>query len=136
LLICNVLPLGIWVAASGACFIIQDQLLAADWGNLLTLIGLAMSMSVNALVTALIVIRIFMVFRQVKPTSDEKALGATGGAKLWSIIFVLIESGMALFSIQLARFAIAIGVSNVTFLAYKLIVPIHQMLNVIIISVF
>ena len=93
-------------------------------------------MSVNALVTALIVIRIFMVFRQVKPTSDEKTLGASGGAKLRSIIFLLIESGMALFSIQLARLALVIEASDVTFLAYKLIVPIHQMLNVIIISVF
>ena len=96
-------------------------------------------MAVNALTTGLIVFRIFEVFRQVKcnTTSEEKSLGITGGRKLRSVIFVIIESGMALFAIQLARVVLAAilpGNSEVQ-ASYSLIVPIHEMLNVITSSV-
>ena len=65
----------------------------ASWGITLNLTGLAMSMTVNALATGLIVFRIYKVFRQVKLTSEDETLGATGGNKLRSIIFV-VESGI------------------------------------------
>ena len=96
-------------------------------------------MTVNALVTGLIVFRIFKVFREVKhvTTSDEKSLGVTGGGKLRSIIFIIIESGMALFAIQLARLVVAATgeTTNAEADIYQLIVGIHEMLNVVISSV-
>ena len=93
-------------------------------------------MTVNALVTGLIVFRIFKVFREVKDviTSDEKSLGVTGGSKLRSIIFIITESGMTLFAIQLVRLAAGAtglgtnGEENI----YQLIIGIHEMLNVVI----
>ena len=70
---------------------------------------LALSLTVNATVTGLIVFRIMKVYLEVKPTFSEKHLGATGGGrKLRSIIFILIESGMALFAIQLGRLVLAV----------------------------
>ena len=60
-------------------------------------------------------------------------MGATGGSKLRSIIFVLIESGMALFSIQLARLVVTIMIAKESAaVAFNFIVGIHEMLNVII----
>jgi hypothetical protein len=94
-----------------------------------------MSMTVNALVMCLIVFRIFKVFQEIKvtTTSDERSLGVIGGTKLWSIMFVIIESGMALFSIQLARVVVSTSLGTTSdFDAFSLIVGIHEMLNVII----
>ena len=97
-------------------------------------------MTVNALVTGLIVFRIFKVFQEVKAcTSDDQCLGVTGGSTLRRVIFILIESGMALFSIQLARLVATIVYvltgTNASLSALHLIIGIHQMLNVIIRSV-
>ena len=98
-----------------------------------------LSMIVNALVTGLVVFRIFRVFRGVKGTysSNEQTLGATGDRKLRSIIFILIESGMALFAIQLAWLTVSFILLKHTGVegGYLLILPIHQMLHVIVISV-
>ena len=67
-------------------------------------------MAVNALVTGLIVFKILKVFLEVRATSVEQTLGSllnsTGGPKLRHITFIIIESGMALFAIQLARVVI------------------------------
>ena len=66
-------------------------------------------MAVNALVTGLIVFRILKAYLEVtKATSVERTLGSTAaaarrGTELRHIIFVIIESGMALFAIQLVR---------------------------------
>ena len=70
----------------------------------LMITSFALSMAVNALVTTLIVFKILKVFLEVKP-----ALGsvATEGTKLRSVIFIIIESGMALFAIQLVRVVIS-----------------------------
>jgi hypothetical protein len=91
---------------------------------------------VNALVMGLIVFKIIKVFQQVKPTSAEQNLGATGGRKLWSMIFILIESGMALFSIQLARLVVSILINwtdnSAANNVLTPIISIHEMLNVII----
>src|SRR5882757_2788074 len=93
----DLLLLVMWIAASGAEFIDQDSIDETKWGNILTLTGLTASMTVNALVTGLIVFRIFKVFREIKSVtiSDETSLGVTqaGGRKLQSIIFIIIESG-------------------------------------------
>ena len=65
-------------------------------------------------------------FREVKDV--------TGGRKLRSVIFIIIESGMALFAIQLVRLVIAatgLG-TDAQNDAYQLIVTIHEMLNVVI----
>ena len=117
----------------------QGTIVAPTWTNILVLACLAASMTVNALVTGLIVFRIFKVFREVKniTTSNEKSLGVTGGEKLRSVIFIIIESGMALFAIQLARLVTtAIGMQSNTdgaaYKAFQFIASIHEMLNVVI----
>ena len=103
--------------------------------------SLAASMTVNALVTGLIVFRIFKVFHEVKntTTSNEKSLGVThaGGSKLRSLIFIIIESGMALFAIQLVQLVIrttGLG-TDAENDVYQLIISIYEMLNVVISSV-
>lgn len=94
------------------------------------------SMTVNALVTGLIVIRILKVFRQVKvATEPDLSLNDAPGSTLGSIIFVVIESGMVLFSIQLVRLVVYAIQTPTAYEAYLLVVPIHEMLNVIIGSV-
>jgi len=97
-------------------------------------------MAVNALVTGLIVFKILRVFLAVKATSVERTLGSTGGNRLRHIIFVIVESGMALFAIQMVRVVLtylpkqpvqSAPVSN----GLGFVVVIHRMLNVIIRSV-
>ena len=93
-------------------------------------------MAVNALVTGLIVFKILKVFLEVKTTTVEGTLGSTGGTKLRHIIFVIIESGMALFAIQLIRVVFFnLPVELVPDCTYNLVICIHQMFNVIIRSV-
>ena len=92
-------------------------------------------MTVNALVTGLIVFRIFKTFQEFKfISSDDLNFGTTHarGSKLRSIIFVVIESGMTLFAIQLARLVVTISVTESAANAFELISPIYQQLNVII----
>jgi len=103
------------------------------WCYKLTLTSLAASISVNALVTGLIVFKIFTVFQQVrvKPTTtsdpdEQQNFGATGGKKLFSVISVIIESGVALFSIQLARFLVMVLRIGA---AYQILVCVHEILN-------
>ena len=97
-------------------------------------------MIVNALMTGLIVFKILMVFLEVKATSVEQMLGSTesgGNTKLRHIIFIIIESGMALFAIQLVRVVItslmklqAGKMPPSTSIALNVIIVIHEMLNV------
>ena len=92
-------------------------------------------MTVNALVTGLIVFRIFKVFQEVKTSAaDDQILGVTGGSRLRRVIFIIIESGMALFSIQLTRLVALIVTTDAANDAYALISGIHEMLNVIMIN--
>ena len=113
--------------------IIQGEVSVPIWSNILVGAGLGISMIVNALVTGLIIFRLFKVFREVRAASNERMLGATGGVALRAIIFILIESGMALFSIQFVRFVIVIVDRNKgLWEGYDLIVSAHEMLNVII----
>ena len=101
-------------------------------------------MAVNTLVTGLIVFKILKVFLEVKAALVDRTLGSlssTGDNKLQHIIFVIIESGMALFAIQLVRVVLSSLVarqevdSDTLTSALKLVIGIHEMLNVIIISV-
>ena len=97
----------------------------------------AISTVVNALVTGLIVFRIFKVFREIKTTVDDRILGRTGGRKLRRIIFVLTESGMLLFSIQIVQQLLFLAKTDAAIDAYALIDGLNQlqMVNVIIISI-
>ena len=91
--------------------------------------------------TAMIVFRILKA-TGVKPTSVERTLGSYGGNKFRHIMFIIIESGMALFVIQLVRVVlglISVPVKQELFLdvAGDFVVVINQTLNVsIIISSF
>ena len=86
------------------------------------LTGLAISITVNAAMTSLIVFRILKVFRQVKTTSDDHILGITGGSTLWRIVFVLIESGMTLLVIQVLRMVTTLVNTDAAGDAYPIIV--------------
>ena len=97
-------------------------------------------MAVNALATGMIVFRILKVTSGVKPTSVERTLGSTGGSKFRHIMFIVIESGMTLFAIQLARVVLGFAPMPVEqepqdffIAASDTVININQMLNVIII---
>ena len=137
----NILPLGIWSAGVGAAIFFPGDIRQTTlWGFIATDTSLAISMVVNALVTGLIVYRIFKVFRELQQvsTSTEKSLGVRviGGRKLRSIIFVIIESGFALFLIQLVRVTLTLPPlfwkSTPIYDALTFIMVTHQMFNVII----
>jgi hypothetical protein len=131
----NLSPVVTWIV--GFCLTVSlkhGMIKSVAGGNLVVEASVALSMAVNAMVTSLIVIRIFKVFRQVnlKDTTDERILGLTGGKKLRSIIFIIIESGMALFAIQLARLVVTVIPTVAAFNSIAIIGCIHQMINVII----
>ena len=103
-------------------------------------------MVVNALVTGLIVFKILTVFLEVRQlraeaTSFERTLGSlssTGSPKLRHIIFIIIESGIALFAVQLVRVVITsliLSQAGPTLpslqVAMYFVIVIHEMFNVI-----
>ena len=125
----------------------QGQPVTALWGNALILTGLAASMVVNALVTGLIMFKILKVFlevKQFKPTLNSveqtlESMNSTGVPILRHIIFVIVESGIALFVIQLVRVVItsiiqveAVQTPPSSMFALDIAIVIHEMLNVII----
>lgn len=80
------------------------------------------------MVTGIIVLKIIEVYRKIKPAVDE-TLGAStsdGGSVLRSVIFVIIESGVALLATQLFR--VYVTVMQAT--TYRLVIGINQMMNV------
>ena len=105
------------------------SLVVDNWGGILTTTSLAISLTVNVVVTGLIVFRIVKVYWEVRPTSEDRGL-SVGGAngKLRSIIFIIIESGMTLFSIQLVRVVLYMVELDASYL----VVGINQMFFVII----
>ena len=110
---------------------------ASYWENTVFITGYAASMAVNALTTGMIVFRILKA-KGVKPTSVERTLGSTEGNKFRHITFIIIESGMALFAIQLLRVVLSfipVAVEQDPFLqtVSDFVIVINQMLNVIII---
>ena len=69
-----------WISVGFASVLTQDEVYTYNWGLTLVTTGLAASMVVNAMVTGLIVFKIFKVFRVAKDntTLEEKSLaGAT-----------------------------------------------------------
>ena len=103
-------------------------------GPPLIITGFTLSMAVNALVTGLIVFKILKVFLAANALTSS-AGRTTGDTKLRHVIFIIIESGMALLAVQLARFVIYIlpSESESAFNAYNIFMGINQMFNVIII---
>ena len=85
----------------------------------------------NALATGLIVFKILRVFLEVNPILVELTLDSAGGPKLRHIIFVIIESGMALFAIQLIRVVFSFLPVEWTFDASNYVIALHEMFNVI-----
>ena len=74
---------------------------------------------------------------RVKPTSIEQTLGSTKGNKFRHIIFIIIESAMALFAIQLVRFvlpfiSVPVEQDHVIQAGNDFAIVINQMLNVIV----
>ena len=134
--------LATWLAQNGAVTFVQGQYSSPTWVMTVTLISFPLSMAVNALVTGLIVFKILKVFSEVNAISVKRTLGSTENTtKLRHIIFIIIESGMALFAIQLVRLVLSIlalqsmsqntlNLSNVS-----LVAGIYRMFNVIINSV-
>ena len=119
-----------WVEGSmGFNEIVPNNSLPPD---LMIVTSFALSMIVNTLATGLIVIRILKVILEVNRASSS-SLGATGGGKLGPVIFTIIESGMALFAIQLVRvvFSCLESLGYPTTLAFSLIIGTNQMFNVI-----
>ena len=136
------IALATWIVLifSGNNTSLNDVAASYYWQNALMTTALTASMAVNTLVTGMIVFRILKV-TGVRPTSLEGTLGSTGGNKFRHIMFIIIESGMALFSIQLVRVVlgfIRVPVEQEPFLigAENIVIAINQMLNVIIIRFF
>lgn len=99
------------------------------WGYPVGLTSVFISLIVNAVVIGLIVLRILKVYWEVRSTFAGQTLGVGGAeAKVRSIIFIMIESGVALFAIQLVLFVLTLCQSD----AAKVIIGTHQMFNVIV----
>jgi hypothetical protein len=120
------------LAANGSAYIAPYELLNSPLGYTVTLTSLGFSLIVNAIVMGLIVFRILKVYWKIGPNVNDQTL-PIGGAKgkFWSIIFIIIESGMAMFTVQLIR--VVLTILNIDALYY--IIGIHQMFNVIIRSI-
>ena len=130
-------PLATWIATAGATIFVQGQIDQTDWGKVMVLISFTTTITVNTLVTVLIVFRILKAFLEYKPRSVERTLGTIEDTKLRHAIFVIIESGMMLFAIQLLRFVLfeQPEESETATIAYILVIGINEMFNVIIIFV-
>jgi len=95
----------------------------------LSLASIVVSMAVNALATGLIVSKILTVFLEVKTTSVERTLGTSGGTKLRSIVFIIIESGMALLATQVLRIVIVFLPPSLPINIPDFVIAINQMFN-------
>ena len=130
---------------NAAILLDQGRFITLPWGVTTALTALAASMAVNTLMTGLIVFKILKVFLEVKATSIDRTLGSlssnlAGGIKLRHIIFIIVESGMALFAIQLARVVLTslVDVNSAVpagiIIAFDFVADVHEMLNVIFVS--
>ena len=98
----------------------------------MTLTALAATMTVNTLVTGLIVFKILKWFWEFKRTLGSSS-SAAGRPNYQHIAFIIIESGMALFATHLVRIVISIlleatqltyGANGILF-AFALVVAFH-----------
>ena len=112
----------------------MGEIIYADWGDTLILTSWAASITVNTLVTGLIVFKILSVERSLGSLSST-----AGNTKLRHIVYIIIESGMALFAIQLVRVVLSslpwYAVPPGAIYALELVIGVHEMLIVIIRSV-
>jgi hypothetical protein len=132
----NLLPLATWLTTAGATIFVDGQISQLSWANVIVQISFATTIAVNTLVTALIAFRILKVFLEVKPTSIERTLGTTEDTKIRHVLFVIIESGMALLAIQVLRFVLFnLPDSDAASKVYNLVIGVNVMLCVIIRSV-
>ena len=115
------------------------------WEYVVIPTSLILSLAVNTLVTGLIVFKILKVFLEIKAaelesvelTSEGSSESTGGDAKYRHIIFVIIESGMALFTIQLIRLLFCYYLPmQPTPNFINILIVINQMFNVIISSVY
>jgi len=123
-------------------FLAENSLLAYNDVELyfISLTSLALSLAVNAIVTALIVFKIFKMYLEGKRTLKLKlrGVGSSRIKQAQSVIFIIIESGMALFAIQLVRICMTVLQATPGFKfiiganSYRVIIGIHQMFNGII----
>jgi len=147
-----------WLAGEGTFSIFDNNLEGSlvwgldgfytqvTWGDTLTLTALAATMAVNTLVTGLIIFKIYKVFLEVKATSEsvERTSGSSFSLnpKLQNSIFIIIESGMALFAIQLARIVVTslvvvrsleaagpLSSSSSLYIALQFVLIFHQAIN-------
>jgi hypothetical protein len=127
----NLFPLALWLACANASQILPNGILQAPWGTWMGVAGIVLSMIVNAYATGLIAFKILKVYRNVKPTLGT--LG-NGGIKYRNVISIVIESGMALFCIQLIRVVLIVNFemtgSEVPLNALQIVIGIHEILNV------
>jgi hypothetical protein len=121
--------LGIALSSNGSVVALPNGIFAQDWTIPVTASSIVLTMTVNALVTGLIVFKIFKVFTKVKPTLAEKTLGATRRSTLLPVIFILIESGMVLLAIQIVRVVLTIVPNEPADVGFHLTIGIHEMLN-------
>jgi len=123
--------LAIWLTNNGSWYFSPSGVTPTNWGNAMFMASLALSLVVNALVTGLIVFRIFMVYREAKPTMSEESLDTAGsGRTLRSIMFIIIESGMALFSMQLVRLGLyTMSGEFAAMQGYAIILGMSQMIH-------
>ncbi|KAF8815337.1 hypothetical protein BYT27DRAFT_7194644 [Phlegmacium glaucopus] len=128
-----------YLVPTGFLSIHSGQTVQPDWSYRMIMAAIAISMTVNALATFLIVFKIFRVYCEIRSTSDGQSLGATGGSygsQIRAVIFIIIESGMILFSIQLVWLLASIFILTDTGSGILvLIIYIHQMLNMITTSI-
>ncbi|KAF8816970.1 hypothetical protein BYT27DRAFT_7205369 [Phlegmacium glaucopus] len=93
--------LATWLAVNGTFYIVPDEGVDVTYsGYAVSLTSLAISLVVNGVVTGLIVLRILKVYREIRPTFEDQTLGIGTKGKIRSIIFIIIESGMVMFTIQ------------------------------------
>jgi hypothetical protein len=99
-------------------------------GNTMTITSLVISLTVNAIVTGLIVLRILKVYREIGSAVDQTFGVGGDNLKLQSIIFIIVESGMAMFSIQFIRVILSVSLNTIN--GVQIVIYINQMFNVII----
>ena len=133
-------PLATWLAQAGSTSFVQGQLVENSWGGSMDITSFTLSIVVNTLVTGLIVFKIFKVSLEINAvtTSNERTLGTTGGTKIRHVVFIIIESGMALLAVQLVRvtlYILPLQLESAASFVYIIFIGINQMCNVIIRSV-
>jgi len=120
--------LGLWMASIGSTTLSDNEFSTATWVNAVTWSSLVMSICVNAIVTGMIVFKIVGVYQDAKPLYNDP-FAASGGSKLRSIIFIVVESALTLLCVQVINLVLNILPSLPALHGYQVISFIYQMLN-------